>query len=313
MNLSIETYNEKYIEQIIELYNAETAFEPYIAPLNPERFIKLVEKKSYFDPTGLFIAVEYGKVVGWIHACVAPGSESWHNPENKIPHIRMLIYPKNRLKVGHALVSEANTWLKKSQQKKFLAIHAEVGYPFYRGLWLGGEPMGSSAMPHVQLAFEFGGYKTTQESILMTANMSEQPKEIKSTEKLDFITSKVTMKHKPMEESWIGFEPMITQVYIGDKVVGSIGWVMIPYIAEKLGAPCVNIWSLGISEEYRCKGIATALVSNIMVQSYKLGARFASVGTQFWNIPAHATYAKLGFIPYLMVIGRTLELSNNNV
>ncbi len=312
MNFSIETYDKKYIEQIVDLYNAETAFEPYIAPLTPERFIEFVEKKSYFDSSGLFIALEHGNVIGWIHACVAPGSEAWHNPDNKIPHIRMLIYPKERLKVGHALVSEANNWLKKSRQKKFLAIHAEVGYPFYRGLWLGGEPMGSSAMPHVQIAFEFGGYKNTQESILMTAKMSEPPKEIKSLEKLELITSKVVMRHKPMEESWIGFEPMTTHAHIGDEDVGSIGWVVIPYLAEKLGASCVNIWSLGVREEYRRKGIATALISNVMNQSYKLGARYASVGTQFWNTPAHATYVKLGFAPYLMVIGRTLELTDSN-
>lgn len=308
MSFSIENYDRKYLDAMTELYNAETAFEPYIAPLNSERFIDLVEKKSYFDPSGLFIAIESGKVTGWVHACVASGSEAWHNPDNKVPHIRMLIYPKDRLKVGQALVSEANTWLKKSGQSKFLAIHAEVGYPFYRGLWLGGEPMGSSAMPHVQLAFEFGGYKNTQESIFMTAKMTHPPKEINANEKVEIITSKVTMAHKPMEESWVGFEPMMTQARIGDETVGSIGWVIIPYLAEKLGAPCMNIWSLGIREELRRKGIATALVSHTMTQAYKLGARYASVGTQFWNTPAHVTYAKLGFIPYQLVIGRTLEL-----
>jgi GNAT superfamily N-acetyltransferase len=308
MKFSIENYDRKYLDAMTELYNAETAFEPYIAPLNSERFIDLVEKKSYFDPSGLFIAIESGKVTGWVHACVTSGSEAWHNPDNKVPHIRMLIYPKDSLKIGQALVSEANTWLKKSGQSKFLAIHAEVGYPFYRGLWLGGEPMGSSAMPHVQLAFEFGGYKNTQESIFMTAKMIPPSKEINANERIEIITSKVTMAHKPMEESWAGFEPMMTQARIGDETVGSIGWVIIPYFAEKLGASCMNIWSLGIREELRRKGIATTLVSHTMAQAYKLGARYASVATQFWNTPAHATYAKLGFIPYQLVIGRTLEL-----
>ncbi|MDQ1327909.1 MAG: family N-acetyltransferase [Candidatus Poribacteria bacterium] len=308
MSLSIENYDRKHLEGMTELYNAETAFEPYIAPLNPELFIELVEKKSYFDPTGLFIAIESGRIVGWVHACLASGSESWHNPENKVPHIKMLIYPNNRIKVGHTLVSEANTWLKKSGQSKFLAIHAEVGYPFYRGLWLGGEPMGASAMPHVQLAFESGGYKNTQESIFMTADMNQPPKEISADAKLEFVVSKANMAHKPMQESWIGFEPMRIKALIGNETAGSIGWVIIPYVAERLGAPCMNIWSLGVNESHRRKGIASALVSHTMIQSYKLGARFASVATQFWNIPAYMTYAKLGFIPYQLVIGRTLLL-----
>jgi hypothetical protein len=76
MNFSIDTYDRKYLDGMTELYNAETAFEPHIAPLNPERFVKLVEKKSYFDATGLFVAMEAGRVVGWVHACVAAGSEA---------------------------------------------------------------------------------------------------------------------------------------------------------------------------------------------------------------------------------------------
>ena len=136
MNFSIDTYDRKYLEGMAELYNAETDFEPYIAPLTPERFVDLIEKKSYFDPEGLFVAIESSSVVGWVHACVAPGSEGHHDPANPVPRIRMLIFPRDELKIGMALVSEATNWLKKSGQKRFLAIHAQMGYPFYRGLWL---------------------------------------------------------------------------------------------------------------------------------------------------------------------------------
>jgi GNAT superfamily N-acetyltransferase len=310
MDFMIENYDRKHLEGMLELYNDETDFEPYIAPLNPERFIELVEKKSYFDPNGLFVAIKSGKVFGWIHACVAPGSEVHHRPENKIPQIRMLIYPKDKIKVGYALVSEANAWLKKSGQNKFLAIHAQNGYPFYRGLWLGGEPMGPSAMPHIQLAFESGGYKNTQESIFMTAKMSQQPKEFLADIKLELVTSGVNMAHSPMQESWIGFEPMTTKAMVGGEAIGSIGWVILPHVAERLSATCMNIWSMGVWDRHRKKGVASALVSYIMGESYKLGARFASVSTQFWNIPACMTYAKFGFIPYQFIIGRTLEISD---
>jgi GNAT superfamily N-acetyltransferase len=83
---------------------------------------------------------------------------------------------------------------------------------------------------------------------------------------------------------------------------------MQPHLADRLGAPSLNIWGLGVREQHRQKGIATALVSQVMARSYALGARFASVGTQLWNAPAHATYAKLGYKPYCIVVGRTLNL-----
>ncbi|MGB9595074.1 MAG: hypothetical protein ACPL7B_02230 [Candidatus Poribacteria bacterium] len=63
MSFSIENYNRKYLYGMIEVYNAETTFEPYIAMLNPDRFIELVENKSSFDPKGLFVAIESGKIV----------------------------------------------------------------------------------------------------------------------------------------------------------------------------------------------------------------------------------------------------------
>ena len=59
--------------------------------------------------------------------------------------------------------------------------------------------------------------------------------------------------------------------------------------------------------EYRRKGIGAALVGHAMRLAYDRGARFGSVGTQLWNAPAHATYAKLGYRPHCVVVGRTLE------
>lgn len=164
MSFSIEAYDGNHLEGMTTLYNRESASEPYIAPFCPERFVELVERKSYFDPEGLLVAVEKKHVVGWIHACVAPGSEAHHDPTMPIPRIRMLVFPRERLQVGSMLVSEATAWLQQAGQRNLLAMHAEAGYPFYRGLWYGGEPMGPTSFPHLHVAFETKGYKTTQES-----------------------------------------------------------------------------------------------------------------------------------------------------
>ena len=315
MTFRIDTYNQKYLPGMTALYNAETAYEAHIAPLTPERFITLVEQKSYFDPGGLFVALEGGQVVGWIHACVAAGSEGGHDPAQKAPRIRMLIYPREQLKVGRDLVAEATNWLKLSGQVRFLAMHAQLGYPFYRGLWVGGEPMCPVTLPHVHLALETGGYKNTQESIFMAAEMTSPPPlerprrgEVAPATAIEFVEAPAEMKHEPMRESWIGFEPLRTRVFVGQEEAGSIGWVIQPHL-DRLGAPCLNIWSLGVKETYRRRGLASALVARAMARGYALGARFASVGTQLWNAPAHATYAKLGYRPYCLVVGRTLNLS----
>src|SRR5437870_10727812 len=111
-DFTVCAYERRYLEGMADLYNRETASEPHIAPLNPERFVELVERKSSFDPSGVLVAVEGAEVVGWVHACIAAGSEGGHDPEKKVPRIRMLIFPRNRLKVGNALVTEATAWLR---------------------------------------------------------------------------------------------------------------------------------------------------------------------------------------------------------
>jgi len=309
MEFSIDTYKEDYLDGMTALFNAETAGEPHIAPLKPARFVELVQRKSYFDPAGLFVAREGGRVLGWIHACVAGGTEPWQDPNKKVGRIRMLIYPAERLKVGAALVSEATAWLRRTGERWFCAIHPKYGYPFYRGLWLGGEPMGASRLPHVQLAFEVGGYKLAQESILMTAEMRERPQELKAQLSAEAEEAPAPMAHEMMRESWIGFEPRNTLLTLEGKKIGWVGWVVEPHVAERLGAPCMNIWSLGVIQEHRRKGLATRLVSLAMSSAWQRGARFCSVGTQLWNAPAHATYAALGYRPYALVIGRVLELT----
>ncbi len=322
MSISIEAYDRRYLEPITALYNRETASEPHIAPLDPERFVALVERKSAFDPAGLLVAVAGGAVVGWVHACVAAGSEPGHDPARPVPRIRMLIFSPSQLKVGNALVAAATDWLKQAAEKSgnaaadappaclaIEAMHASAGYPFYRGLWLGGEPMGPASLPHLQLAFAVGSYRNTHESVFMVARLTAPPREPEAAVPFNWLEAAVPMAHAPMRESWTGFEPQRIVAMVNDEEAGQIGWVLLPHVAERLGAPCLNIWSLSVREPHRRRGIAAALVGRALARGYTLGARSASLGTQLWNAPAHATYAKFGFEPYCVLVGRTLELA----
>jgi len=200
MRFSIETYHPRRLEGMVALYNAETAFEPHIAPLEAETFEALVAAKSYFDPGGLFVAVEKSEVVGWVHACVSGGTEPYHRPDLRAAHIRMLLHPRERLDIGAALVTEATAWLKRSGVPELGAMHNKHGYPFYRGLWLGGEPMGAPVLPHVQLALEVGGYRLSEESVFMVAELTTPPPEVQAASPLEYRAFPAAMEREAMLE-----------------------------------------------------------------------------------------------------------------
>ena len=67
---------------------------------------------------------------------------------------------------------------------------------------------------------------------------------------------------------------------------------------------------MGVAEKHRRKGIASALLARAMAEAHDLGARFGSASTQLWNQAAHATYAKAGFQPHRLVVGRSLQFES---
>jgi ribosomal protein S18 acetylase RimI-like enzyme len=84
---------------------------------------------------------------------------------------------------------------------------------------------------------------------------------------------------------------MWTRARIGEEEVGAIGWVLLPQVGEKLGAPCLNIWSLSVNPEHRRRGIASTMVSavamvareNAMPAIYLQVSADNADGVAFWR------------------------------
>lgn len=308
---TIDTYTPDYLEGMLRIYVAQIAHEPHIAPLSAFDFEQLVANKSYFDPSGLFVAHAGGEVLGWIHACVAPGTEPWNSHEDHA-HIRMFFFPPDRLAVGQALLNEATSWLRARGFEKVLAFSPANGYPFYRGVWMGSEPMLPYHLPHVHMALDGAGYRIAAEEIMMVSNLAAAPvvpvPVLPDGTPIELVEKPVLWARDAMRESWTGFAPQSIVALVAGNEVGHLGWAMLPQVAVRLGSPAHSIWGLGVNEAYRRYGIAAALIARSLALGYTQGARIASVGTQLWNIPAQRAYEKFGYRPYAVLGGRVLEI-----
>ncbi len=308
MSLTIDTYDRRHLEAMIDLYNRLTAHEPHIAELTPQLFVDLIEPRSYFDPAGLFVARRDGDVVGWAHASIAHGTEIWHDPVPTHAHIDLLIFPREDLPVGRALVARAVEWLKPRGHKTIEGIGAVHGYPFYRGLWVGGERINPVSLPQLHLALASEGFVVQGEGSLKTMTLRQRPKLLPAAVEVEYHESPLEMKHETIRDSWRGFEPMVIKAIVDGKEVGTIGWVLLPYHASRMGAPGVSIYMLHVADSQRRKGIGAALISRALGLAYARGARFASVGTQIDNVAANVTYEKLGMHTHQLVSSRQLRL-----
>lgn len=304
MSVRIVPYERRHLEAMVRLYNRQAAHEPHVAELTPQLFIQFVESKSYFDPAGLGVAVEAGQVVGWVHTAVTGATETWLGPERRYARISMLVYEPTRMKVGLELVGAALRGLAERGHERVWVMHAEGGYPFYRGLFEGGEYMCPASLPHLHLAFGYHGCTASSQSIFKVARFEDGPPLLEAKVPVDYVEAALSPPHATVAESWAGLEPRVIYANVDGANAGTIGWVMQPHLTPKLGVACANIYMLGVAGQHQGKGIAAALVSRAARAAYAAGARRMTVGSQVHNQAAHRTYDKLGFLAAGLSLGR---------
>ena len=101
--------------------------------------------KSYFDPMGLIVAEDEGKVVGFSHAGFGPNSAE--NGLEATPGVVCMVAVKpshRRRQIGSELLRRAEEYLKTRGSVKYIAGGVRPINPFYFGLYGGADSPASS-------------------------------------------------------------------------------------------------------------------------------------------------------------------------
>ncbi|MCC7146575.1 MAG: GNAT family N-acetyltransferase [Phycisphaeraceae bacterium] len=303
--MELENFDPRYLEPMTALFNGMTEGQTRMARLEPGDFAALVSKKSYFDPGLVWVAKRGGDVLGWIHAAVTGPSEHWYSAKKVYARISMLVFPPGDVAVGAALVERALAQLRAAGHERILAMHCDGGYPFYRGLYDGGEPMCPAELAHLHMAFGYCGCKLTHESITKLVEMPRRPKLIEPKVKAEFVERTPPEMERPVgRESWTGLDPRVTVAIVDGQEAGMIGWVVQPHLMAKLGQPEMSIYMLGVGASFQRQGLAGALVTRALAAAYERGARSGTVGSEIGNPAAHHSYEKAGFRPLSITMGR---------
>lgn len=301
--ISIERFSPTRADDVARIFNAATAAHPYCGVLTPESVLDRLCAPSYFDPAALLIAYRGGHPVAYAHGAFGKPRRGSDAPDREIGNVRGLFFPPEDVGSGRAVLDELLRYLEGQGATYLHGWGSFAGYPFYRGLYLGTEPVAAASHAHAIVRLVQAGFRVNQHSIFLTCPLEEQPAGASATPPVTLVEAPLTHATTWDAESWIGLAPRQITAWRGPERVGQLTWDVLADLIAKRGHPVGSIASLSVEESYRRQGIARALTLEAMRRAYRAGAREMTVATTQDNAAALHTYYGCGFAEREILLG----------
>ncbi|GCE30962.1 hypothetical protein KDA_64460 [Dictyobacter alpinus] len=301
--LHIEVYTPAQKDRVVRVFQELTSAFPYVAEMSEALFEERVLNKSYFDAQGLLIAYHGNRALGLFHGTFAPGREKEHGLDVTRGNIRLLLFPTEEVGMGNALLEQGLNYLQKQGAREILGWSSLAGYPFYKGIYMGTEPVLSASLPHVVVRLVQKGFQLQQHSVFLARTLDEHAPLAHVNRSLELKDGLLAFESAWQKESWHGLQPQHIHAFIDGKRVGQLIWALLPDLQSKRGCLVGSIASLSVDEQVQRRGIGKTLVGAALNRMYKAGAREATVATTQNNTAALHTYYAWGFIEKELLLG----------
>lgn len=291
--LEITSLGDGRLGDVIDLYNYAIAQNRYSGRLDEETWQTVIATKPYFTPQAVLIAYERDLPLGFVHLCNGP-SDDRTAADPAVGSIEGLFFDPSRRDVGDALLREAVSHHRTAGATKVLGWSSFSGYPLYRGIFVGLEPMAMEDDHHVVRAFLEAGFDYCQHSVEMAIDFARPVEEPAPAVDVAFRTAPWQSDRSWEAATWQGLAPYRSHASVDGEDIAFCLYAIMPVISATQGTTVGCIGGLGTHEPWRRKGIAAFLVAKALNHLFDLGARRVTLGTQHDNWAAHATYRRLG-------------------
>jgi ribosomal protein S18 acetylase RimI-like enzyme len=304
--LTFRTFRNFDPPAIVELWQNRAAASPTDLAASIELFEQLVFAKLYFDPAGMVLAHDNGRLVGFIHAGFGPSSAAdWISTDTGVICAIALRAGCNEDQVAAGLVERAEEYLR---QRGARTIHGGGLYPcapFYLGLYGGSALPGlldRDAAARCELAER--GYAEIERVALFRRELSsfEPPGDRRQTQ-LRRQTTLLVANDVPTQTWWeaavLGeFELTrfdLVRIVNGQPLATAVFRGMAPGGVGPGGA--VGLLDCTVQPDCRRRGVALCLISAALEHLFRLGVARVEAQVLKSNGPALAAAARLGFTP----------------
>lgn len=129
--IKYQSYQEEYQDQMYDVFNSLTKEEVFFKELTSEEFKNRLFKNSFFKKEGTFLALEEGKVVGFVSSNVR---DMDNNNPNASGYINTFIVRKEyrRQGIGAKLLELAENYIKENGRNSVRFVFlSQINWPWY--------------------------------------------------------------------------------------------------------------------------------------------------------------------------------------
>ncbi len=291
------------------LWNRGLPDRGVVRPISAHEWDAMITCRIDFDPRGLIVAEERGRVVGYAHAGFGPETE--HDPPRRLDRqlgtVAMLVVAPDRdseaLRAG--LMAEAEAYLRASGAKVLYAGGHGPLNPFYWGLYGGSEFAGVlEGHESFRKAAVEAGYRPVASAQLLEADLAAvEPRDPLAAVHRRQARLEVTEDACP-SDWWEAVALGSTQIARfrllskadDAELARASTWDMAAF-GRIDGRARTGLYGVEVVHEHRRKGFGRFLVREILRHARGQWSEVVSVLTGATNTPALGLYRSCGFEP----------------
>jgi ribosomal protein S18 acetylase RimI-like enzyme len=292
------------LPQLAEIWRGHSTHRGLMQPMSVAVFERFVVSKPTFDPGGLIVAAEGGKLIGFAHAGFGPGANgSTLSTERGVTSLVML-RPDADESIAGELLARAESYLTSRGAKTLYGGGRYPFSPFYLGLYGGSEMSGVlDSDPQSKAIFCSSGYRAAKRSLVLNRDLAgfrplvdRQQIQIRRTTRLE------TTVDPPARTWWdaVMFEPFERTRWAlvereGGPPLASVNFWNLETMLGTWGVRAVGIVDLEVTSDRRRRGLATNLLGEAFRQMHGQGITLAEAHVPEENSGGLAIFRALGF------------------
>lgn len=302
-SVELKRFAPEHVEDVVAMYNRGIAGLPYCCTLDAGYFTRFIVPRFYFYPDGLILAYRQGQPLGYVHATFAPSVDR-QGVRRDVGTTTTLFFPLEEPMVGAVLLAAAEDWLSGLGATRVIGWGSSAtGYPFYRGLLGGLEPVLLEDHRTALDVFRAAAYAPYVESYLLATELTEPFVEPSARVPVETVIRPRVFEGRWDADSWLGHDPIECRATVEGADAGALLFAAMPRLSRQLGVGIGGIAALRVAEEFRRQGIASLMTARSLNRLFEQGVRRCLVACHRTNVAAIATYEKFGFRRAALLVG----------